>query len=145
MLVSLIIMILISCQAPQKKIVIALASTPRSLNPLRYKELASLTILCNIYEPFVTEDEAYNIHPLLAKFWEKKMKPHGCFISEKGLNFTMGNPLQLTMLLTPFIIRGYLINQTFEELKSSSILFTLRTILLWFLKRSFHTNISLSI
>ena len=93
MLVPLIVMILISCQAPQKKIVIALASTPRSLNPLRYKELASLTILCNIYEPLVTEDEAYNIRPLLAKFWERKDETTWLFYIRKGVKFHNGKPL----------------------------------------------------
>lgn len=91
--VVLISLFLVSCQPSQRKIVIVLASTPRTLNPLRYKELSNLTILCNIYEPLVAEDEAYNLRPVLARFWEVKDDTTWLVYLRKGVKFHNGKNL----------------------------------------------------
>lgn len=92
-LVVLVSLFLMGCNPLQRRIVIALASTPRTLNPLKYKELAISTILCNIYEPLIAEDETYNLRPILARYWEEKDETTWLFYLRKGVKFHNGKNL----------------------------------------------------
>ncbi len=62
----------LACPAKQDSIVIVYDTPPRSLDPHLKKELITLSILGNIYEPLVGFDANMKIIPLLADYWERK-------------------------------------------------------------------------
>jgi peptide/nickel transport system substrate-binding protein len=90
---ALAIILFLSCGQKSKEIRIYLSAKPRTLEPLKYQELAILQILCNIYEPLVEEDEFYNVKPVLAEFWEKIDSVTWVFYLRKNVKFHNGKPL----------------------------------------------------
>lgn len=73
LLASLIILslFLVSCASKKDSIVITYPAAPRSLDCHHRKELITLSILYNIYEPLVAFDANMKIEPGLADYWEQ--------------------------------------------------------------------------
>lgn len=92
----------LNCVGPSKEITIGLSSRPRTLNPLMYKEFAILSLLCNVYEPLISEDETYNIKPVLAKYWERKDSLTWYIYIRRGVRFHNGKPLNASDVVYTF-------------------------------------------
>ncbi len=88
-----LVFLFFGCSPSKKNASIVLSSKPRTLNPLKYKELAISTILCNVYEPLVIEDELYNLRPCLATYWERLDSVTWIFYLREGVEFHNGKTL----------------------------------------------------
>lgn len=89
-----LLLIFTECKPRTKVINLCLSSKPRTLEPLKYQELAILQILCNVYEPLVEDDEVYNIRPVLAVYWEKIDSLTWIFYLRRGVKFHNGKHLK---------------------------------------------------
>jgi peptide/nickel transport system substrate-binding protein len=78
---------LISCAYKKDSIVIAYPSAPRSFDCHLRKELITLSILYNIYEPLVCFDANMKIGPALADYWEQKDSLTWVFYLRDGIVF----------------------------------------------------------
>ncbi|MEO0230277.1 MAG: ABC transporter substrate-binding protein, partial [candidate division WOR-3 bacterium] len=89
-----LLLILTGCEPGSRAVNLCLSSKPRTLEPLKYQEVAILQILCNVYEPLVEDDEIYNIKPVLAVYWEKIDSVTWVFYLRKGVKFHNGKQLK---------------------------------------------------
>jgi len=83
----------VSCNSKKKSIVIIYPQAPRSLDCHFRKELITLTILNNIYEPLVSFDENMKIIPTLADYWERIDSLMWIFYLRDGILFHNGKEL----------------------------------------------------
>ncbi|MEO0274664.1 MAG: ABC transporter substrate-binding protein [candidate division WOR-3 bacterium] len=88
-----IFFVLVGCETKSKIVNLCLSSKPRTLEPLKYQEVAILQVLCNIYEPLVEDDEKFTVKPVLATYWEKMDSLTWIFYIRKGVKFHNGKQL----------------------------------------------------
>jgi peptide/nickel transport system substrate-binding protein len=86
----MLFLFLISCACKKDSIVIAYPSAPRSFDCHLRKELVTLSILYNIYEPLVSFDANMKIGPGLADYWEQEDSLTWTFYLRDGVVFHNG-------------------------------------------------------
>lgn len=83
-------LLLTSCTYKKDSIVITYPSGPRSFDCHVRKELVTLSILYNIYEPLVGFDANMKIEPRLADYWEQEDSLTWRFYLRDGVSFHNG-------------------------------------------------------
>ncbi|MGB4729242.1 MAG: ABC transporter substrate-binding protein [Candidatus Hydrothermia bacterium] len=103
LLVVCILLNVVSCVGQlDRSLTIGLSSKPRTLNPLKYKEVSITSIMCNVYEPLISSDEIYHIKPVLARYRERVDSITWCVYLRKGVKFHNGHYLTASDVVYSF-------------------------------------------
>ncbi|MGB9720488.1 MAG: ABC transporter substrate-binding protein [bacterium] len=71
LIASLFNLFLSRCSHQNNQITIVYDAMPVNLDPHLRREIVTISILCNIYEPLITPDPNMKIIPCIAEYWEK--------------------------------------------------------------------------
>lgn len=115
--ILILVLFLSFCAQKNRSITIVYYAMPSTFDPHLRKEIVTISILSNIYEPLVTFDANMKLIPALAEYWEKLDSLTWRFYLRKNVKFHDNRQFTPADVIYSFYRPFRLLNSEYNQLK----------------------------